>query len=157
MVVNGLQLPASFLQFWQAMHKGEQPDKWVLKENVDAYGHPWETGLEVYWDPKTMEQETAELPKRFVMDDADKINASCADEPGSIPFITDFSKIVCFGETAGGEVFCFDFREDPKEPGVIYWEGCWRRVAPNFQAFMALFEPHDFDKAVEELRADGLL
>ena len=61
--------------------------------------------------------------------------------PGFIPYITDFSHIVCFAIAGGGEHFCFDFREDATCPSVVWWDDSyWRRVAPDFQSFIELFD-----------------
>ena len=61
-------------------------------------------------------------------------------EPGFISYITDFSEIVCFGMDGSGAYFCFDFREDKNKPSVIWWSDVyWRRIAPDFEAFVRLF------------------
>jgi hypothetical protein len=49
---------------------------------------------------------------------------------------------VRFGTSPTGEVYCFDFGGDPREPSVVTWphlDCYWRRVAPNFESFIALF------------------
>jgi SMI1/KNR4 family protein SUKH-1 len=75
------------------------------------------------------------------------------DEPGYIPCIDDFSKIVQFGTDSGGAYpFAFDFRENPGEPSVIYWYrgAYWRRVALNFETSIALYQPlpEDWDPGI---------
>ena len=66
------------------------------------------------------------------------------NEPRFIPDIVDFSKIVCFGMSADGAPFCFDFRDNLEQPSVIWWaDAYWRRVAPDFDSFVALL---DLDK-----------
>ena len=55
--------------------------------------------------------------------------------------IVDFSQIVCFAIAGGGEPFCFDFRESPNPPSVIWWDDVfWRKVSPEFEAFLQLFD-----------------
>jgi hypothetical protein len=68
--------------------------------------------------------------------------ARYARRPGFLPFITDFSKIVHFGKAPDeGEPYCFDYRENADEPGVIHWQlTYWRRFAPNFDSCMSLFD-----------------
>jgi hypothetical protein len=49
---------------------------------------------------------------------------------------------VRFGTSISGECYCFDFGAGSTEPSVVTWptgDCYWRRVAPNFAAFMALF------------------
>jgi hypothetical protein len=96
-----------------------------------------------------MEQETAGLARNFGV--ADKWSPPLLQSqtekarayPGFIPYIEDFSMIVQFGRKLSGAPFCFDFRENAREPSVIHWEdgGCyWRRLAPSFDTFISLFE-----------------
>jgi hypothetical protein len=68
-----------------------------------------------------------------------------AKEPGFLFDITDFSKIVQFGCSAGGAPFCFDFGEDLQEPSVILHDDSyarWRRIAPSFDRLISLFKPY---------------
>ena len=77
------------------------------------------------------------LPEEIAEEDA-----RYAHRPGFLPFITDFSKIVQFGKAPEGEAYCFDYRENADEPGVIHWHlTYWRRFAPSFDSFMSPFEP----------------
>ena len=65
-----------------------------------------------------------------------------AEVPGFLPYIGDYSQIVVFGSTGSGDPFCLDYRDDPQEPKVIFFQdGYWQRVAPNFDAFWELLEP----------------
>ncbi len=41
MVVGGFELPEAFVQPYEAIQRGDAPDEWELKIDVDAYGHPW--------------------------------------------------------------------------------------------------------------------
>jgi hypothetical protein len=140
MVVNGFELPEDFVQLCEAIQRGEAPEEWVLRENVDAYGRPWQNGdLMIYTDPDIMAEETRELDQmyreedRFQQDDLSRNEAGFADD------FTDIANYLRFGTNDAGEVFCFDFGVDPEAPSVVYWDGYWRRVAPNFEAFIALF------------------
>lgn len=145
MMVNGLQLPASFVQLASAIRRGELPDNWMLKHDVDAYSNDWQADLEIYYDIERIAANTAELSGWFQPGyEAEVAGGHCVNEPGFIPYIWDFSKIVNFGRQGSDEPFCFDYRDDLQQPSVIYWtDACWRRVAPNFEAFMDLFEPFE--------------
>jgi hypothetical protein len=143
-VVNNLRLPISFVQF------AGQPDvvrQWMVKEERDAYGNEWGLDVDIYTDPETFVQETNQLHHKFKLDHLtpeiiEAWNAWSPNSPGFLRFITDFSHIVQFGANGAGENYCFDFRDEPHQPGVIYWEDCrWRRVAPDFETFMSLLEP----------------
>ncbi|MBW3635568.1 MAG: SMI1/KNR4 family protein [Armatimonadetes bacterium] len=143
MEINGLTLPASFVRAIEQGDLSERTKHWRLqnlREELDAYGNPLETELgAVYEDIASLQKETASLSKDFPLhpDDWDEMNR---DQPGFIPYIKDFSKVVCFGMDGGGAPFCFDFRENQEEPSVIWWaDAYWRRIAPNFQAFIGLF------------------
>jgi hypothetical protein len=161
MTANDLKLPEAFvalvdrpkpLVYWEP--KGG-PNAWMFKGG--------EGGL--YWVPKgdadsddilpglilprslaQIEEETNKLPVRYHLDDYTpeeiaKGDAEDADLPGFIPFISDFSQIVVFGHNDMGEDYCFDYRENPDGPSIIHWnDSYWRRVAPNFDAFISLFE-----------------
>jgi hypothetical protein len=119
MEVNGLKLPDSYLRFL-----AEEPGAiWYLKENVDAYGNPLQTDFDPFETVERMEQNTAELAEGFSVEDwKPEWIEERAKEPGFIPFIDDFSQIVQFGRHLTGAPFCFDFRENSLEPGVIYWD-----------------------------------
>jgi hypothetical protein len=143
MIVNGLQLPTTFVQ---AVRQGRTDIWWMLKEGVDAYGSHFDMdALELFGDAETIKRKTAQLAQDFLPEnDADDL---FADWPGFIPWILDFSRVVCFGHMHEQDPVCFDFRDDPQEPSIIFWdEPYWRRLAPDFEAFMALFEPFDIDK-----------
>ena len=61
-----------------------------------------------------------------------------------IPYIADFSQVVCFGFGSEGDPYCFDYREDRDQPSIIYWaDAYWRRVAPDFETLLTLIEPVD--------------
>jgi hypothetical protein len=150
MTVNGLQFPASFAEFYEE----NRYSNWDLKENVDAYGNPLETGFEPLDTVERMEEDTAGLARYGPPDlstYSPEIQKRVSEEletmrPGFLPVITDFSKIVCFGRTSAGEPFCFDFREDARESSVIHFDdryARWRKIAPNFDAFISLFERYE--------------
>jgi hypothetical protein len=147
MIVNGFRLPKAFVQLCEAIQRGEAPVYWELKDEVDAYGHPWTNfGLVLFTDPDRIAQETRTMDWRFREDQRLQQHEEARDEPG---FIQDFSGVanyVQFGTSNTGEAYCFDFDGAPREPSVVTWPelNCyWRRVAPNFDAFMALFGDAD--------------
>jgi hypothetical protein len=144
MTVNGLKLPDSFVTL---IDRPQPLDYWVLKGDVDAYGHKFLQDLILLDSLAKIEEETIRLPISFHIADYTpeeiaEANAEDARLPGWIPFITDFSKVVYFGRTPSGEAYCFDFRDNRDEPSIIYWDdGHWVRVAPDFDTLMSLFEP----------------
>jgi hypothetical protein len=159
MMVNGLELPTSFVQLASAIGRRELPDNWMLKEDVDAYGDPWQADIEVFYDMERITSETAELAGVFQpCYEAEVAGGYCVKEPGFIPYIWDFSKIVQFGRTGGDAMFCFDYRDDLQQPSVIHWtDAYWRRVAPDIEAFVGLFEPFEGDKYLQRAKARGEL
>jgi hypothetical protein len=145
MKINGLTLPASFVQEIDRGTLGKRTQSLELRhlrEELDAYGHHLETEMHSFYeDIASLQKETDALPKNFPpYDDSEEWDDDDKDEPGFVPYIKDFSEIVCFGMDGGAAPFCFDFRENPIEPSVIWWaDVCWRRIAPNFKAFIELF------------------
>ena len=105
-----------------------------------------------------IKEETAGLARNFGV--ADKWSPEMVqrqtekerNSPGLLPYVDGFSEIVQFGRQASGAPFCFDFRESAGEPSVIHWMdgGCfWRRLAPNFEAFISLFERYEEEEEAE--------
>jgi SMI1/KNR4 family protein SUKH-1 len=144
MVVNESKLPDSFV----ALIDRPQPlDYWIPKEDVDASGHEYRSDLILLDRLAKIEEETNSLPVSFhvssmMPEDFEEWTRRYGQRPGFIPYITDFSKIVSFGRTPSGETYCFDCRDDPDEPSIIYWDdGYWVRRAPNFDTFISWFEP----------------
>ena len=140
-MINGLALPAEFVvSVRQAMFRRKQ-GCWELIQDTDAYGLPLETDLtRVYEDEHHILEETQKLTRDFPPDGLDGSDPS-EDMPGFIPYITDFSKIVCFGVSGEDAPFCFDYRADARSPGIIWWEDAfWRRVAPDWVSFITLFD-----------------
>jgi hypothetical protein len=149
-VVNGLKLPADYVRF---VERSERSPDWRFKEGLDSYGRP--SGLHFY-PYRTLKETTLETTQlaehfgtryapHFTPADEEAARARCeAQCPGFLPDLNDFSKIVWFGRTPTGEPVCFDFRDNPREPSIIYWPDMyclWRRVAPDFTNFAALLEP----------------
>jgi hypothetical protein len=143
MVVNGFEIPEAFLQLSEAIERGEAPNEWDLKEHVDAYGHPWDVfDLRLnFRDQESLQSNTDWISEAFLEEDRLQHYPDCANQPGFIAEFTGVANFVWFGSSTTGEVFAFDFGSDPKEPSVVYWDdnGYWRRVAPNFESFIALF------------------
>lgn len=162
MTVNGLRLPNALAAL---INQPEAPIRWLAKgDGEDWIYRGGEGGL--YWIPRgdaecdaslpdldlfkslaEVEENTRRLPVTmhvagYLPETIAAENASWSDRPGFLPFITDFSKIVHFGNTDLVVPYCFDYRENPDEPGIIQWNfAYWRRFAPNFDYFMSLFEP----------------
>src|SRR5688572_11118619 len=88
------------------------------QDSVDAYGYPLEIALaELYFDRASLVRATVRVAIGF---EADGWYGSRRPiEPGSLPDIVDFTRIVCFGSSPEGEPFCFDYREREPEPSVI--------------------------------------
>jgi hypothetical protein len=143
MVVNGLRLPAAFVQ---AVQEGKTSRVWRLKSGQDACGNRlWTSVGTIYSDEDTMANETAAVAG-VRMNDRETIEWLATEEdpyasdPGFVAYITDFSKILCFGHAGDGSPFCFDFRDDSERPSVLYWDDVyWRRIAPDFESFLGLF------------------
>lgn len=155
MVVNGLTLPASFEQF--ISRPNASYTDWLPKENRDAYGNDWRTfPMEVFTDPANMDGWSAALPGdlRVASETEEQVaerNAAAADRPGFIPWITDFSRIIQFAKNSTGEAYCFDFRDDPQRPSVIYLnEWYWWRVAPDFDTFESILELYDESQDLDD-------
>lgn len=136
MDVNGLKLPDAFVravaQGAFSSHSVARPVEGLYPLNLDM--------AEVYQEQATLTQATLRVAIGFEPDDW--YGARTPDVPGGIPDIVNFSQIVCFGSSSAGEPFCFDFRHDAINPGVICWDGdalSWRRIAPDFEAFLDQF------------------
>jgi hypothetical protein len=164
MTVNGLKLPDAFVALidrpkplirWNA--KGD-PEAWSYKGGEgglywvpieDANSDDGLPDLDLFSSQAKIERETNRLPKTFhvadcLPEESAEWESRNAHRPGFLPLITDYSKIVYFGDTDTGPAFCFDYRENADEPAVIQWYdgwASWRRFAPNFDYFMSLFEP----------------
>jgi hypothetical protein len=149
MMVNGLTLPASFVQFNDG-HKGQRVE-WLPKDNLDAYGNDWHGTMEFFANPEEMAYWSARLPDLLRGETEEQVaererqRQKFLDKlPGSIPWITDFSHIVEIGLDYTGSKYCLDFRSDPRNPSVIcYDHGSWRRVAPDFDTLAGILEPYD--------------
>ena len=145
MEINGLNLPATFVKDLQSGRLLRESGCWDLIENKSAYGKPLETELcDIFADLDRMQKATNDLEKHF-----SDMKEEDIDDPvktydalyGAIPYIWDFSKVICFAEAGDGSPFCFDFRENEQEPKVIWWaDDFWQRVAPNYETFIRLFK-----------------
>ena len=141
MVINGLPLPLEFVASVQQDMFRRKQGCWELIQDTDAYGLPLETDLtSVYKDELHILEQTQRLTRDFPPDVLDGPDPS-EDMPGFIPYITDFSQIVCFGVSGEDAPFCFDYRANDQSPEVIWWEDVfWRRIAPHWASFIALFD-----------------
>jgi hypothetical protein len=142
MIVNGHQLPASLVRVLDSGWLRREVGSWPLKQNRDSFGNRLETELgEVFELVARISQETAALPAEFPPDQIPDTWPREVTGPGAIPDIRDFSLVVCFAVAGGGEPFCLDYREAPDRPAVIWWDDCyWRKVSPDFDAFLDLFD-----------------
>jgi hypothetical protein len=149
MVVKGFQLPAAFVDLF---HEGGIPYSTNEACGVDAYGNPWECELELHVDLSSFEWWSDHLQEAFSCDPNDPPPQPPYHSSGFIPYIDDFSQIVCFGTGHEGSPFCFDYRANQDTPSIIYWDDIyWRRVAPDFETLLTLFEP----VADEEMEGDS--
>lgn len=145
MTINGMQLPPLFVECVKTGRLRRSVGSWQLKNDVDDYHNPLESELgQIFPDEVRILKETRALSNYFEKDgcygEPVELNMS-RDQPGFIPDIVDFDEIVCFGISADGSPFCFDYRENKEEPRVIWWDDIyWRRVAPDFAAFLELFD-----------------
>lgn len=156
MTVNGLELPRPFVEFY---NENRYTD-WHPKGQPDAYGNPLESDFGPLHSVEGMEEDTAELV-RYSPPDLSSYPAEvqrrvreemATERPGFLAEITDFSKIVQFGRTGSGAPYCFDFRDNPQQPSVIHFGdryGRWRRLAPDFVAFISLFERYEEEEDEE--------
>ncbi len=106
------------------------------------YGNLLETKLgQVFDTPARIKEETDSLPVHFAPDGYYGESLPDMAGPGAIPDIVDFVEIVCFAIAGGGEPFCFDYRESSDQPSVTWWDDVyWRRVSPDFEAGLQLFD-----------------
>lgn len=142
MIINNLKLPISFVETLQKETLRRNIGCWDLREEVDAYGNHLESDLgELYETEDALIRETNLLPKGFEPNSYYGEPSESQDEPGFIPDIVDFSKIICFGISGDGAPFCFDYRDNLNEPSIIWWDDVyWRRIAPDFDSFLVLFD-----------------
>ena len=142
MIVNGLTLPMRFVDAVKTRRFNRSRGSWQLREDCDSYGNRLEAELgEVYRTAKQIKVETDRLATHFQANGC--YGESLADfaGPGAIPDILDFSQIICFGISGGGEPFCFDYRKSEEHPSVIWWDDVyWRKVSPDFDSFLELFD-----------------
>lgn len=142
MIVNGHELPLALVQAIQNRRLRRDRGSWPLLEEHDAYGNHFESELgEVFDTLSKLTDETNALPKGFKSDGCYGESNSELQGLGAIPDILDFKDIICFAMAADGSPFCLDYRDKPERPSVIWWDDVyWRRVAPDFESFLALFD-----------------
>jgi hypothetical protein len=139
MEVSGFRLPRSFVALLESI-AGGSCSTFRLREGTDAYGNRFDAELRILPESVRVGHPMQEWvnPRRIRMHDA-----QYACDPGFIPHPTDYSKLVFICESGEGDEFVYlDFRDNPEEPSVIHQgEDYWRRVAPDFQAFIDLLRP----------------
>ncbi len=135
------KLPSSFVELLQTVTQQQASGYWELRKNADAFDNFFEAEISEFFDNEDkIIRETDDLTKDFPPDACYGEPSEWENEPGFIPDIIDFSEIICFAIAGDGAPFCFDSRDNSEMPSIIYWEDAyWRRVAPNFEAFMDLF------------------
>jgi hypothetical protein len=147
MVVKGFQLPENFVQLLSDRNlMGDDfdspDDDFDSLDRVDAYGNPWYAYLEPHTTQADIERINLLIEKNMRMDPNESPPSSPEHCPGFIPYIDDYSQIVCFGVSGSGEPYCFDYRENPEKPSIIQWHDVyWRRVAPDFETLLTLLDP----------------
>src|SRR6476660_7811009 len=122
MEINALTLPDGFVRDIRDGKFRKEIGDWDLKEDFDAFGNSLETEIgDVCESSESLLSETEVLWKYFVDEDPDGVPNEWENEPGYIPYIKDYSKIVWFASGGDGSPFCFDFRDALKNPSVIWW------------------------------------
>jgi hypothetical protein len=140
MKVGSLELPRELADALVTGRLRRARGVWNLKRDVDAYGNHLEADLGDVFDLSTIAAKSATQAKDF---QADGVYGSSDPElagPGAIPDVTDFSEVLWFADSGDGAPWCLDYRAG-LPPSVIWWDDVyWRRVAPDFGAFLALFD-----------------
>jgi hypothetical protein len=137
------ELPSLFAQWANEGRFERERGSWRLTRDVDAFGQPLETEIgEVYVDLDSIQQANESLPTGFKADGYyGEPDEKRAQQPGYIPDILRFESVICFAASGDGAPFCFDYRDQAKEPAVLWWDDWyWRRVAPDFESFVQLFD-----------------
>jgi hypothetical protein len=70
--------------------------------------------------------------------------------------------LVAFGETGGGDLICFDYRQgkDNPDPEIVYWchdvpvDKKVSFIAKNFEIFMGMLKEEDDEAFLAKLRAE---
>lgn len=144
MEINGFKLPLAFVQDLENQNFLREYGSWQLRSNANAYGEPLETELGCVFETETqIQQETNALPGGYInipRNEIEEYTRMFGRAPGEIPYIWDFSHIICFAIAADGAPFCFDYKENAQEPSVIWWaDAYWQRIAPSYKSFVGLF------------------
>jgi hypothetical protein len=142
MMINGQIIPKIFLKALKENKFYREVGSWPIKNNVDSFGNILELDLGyVFSSENEINDKTNNLAKDFEINDIYGKESEWSKQPGFIKDITNFSKIVAFGISGDGAIFCFDFRHSKIEPAIIWWDDCyWRKISPNIKEFLSLFE-----------------
>src|SRR2546427_803802 len=122
MVVKGFQLPAAFVEL--VGEGGINADNRNRSNRVDAYGNPWGAQLEIGPTQSMIEWLTNHV-ESFALDPEYPPPGPPEHFPGFIPYLADFSQIVCFGQGSEGDPYCFDYRGNRDTPSIIYWDDAY--------------------------------
>ena len=141
MNVGRFSLPKPFVNALESGLFQRKRGSWELKRNTDAFGNRLETEIaDVYCSVAAILEAGKENKEDFPIDEHHGVSQVVPDESGAVADVTDFDAVVEFATSADGSPFCFDFRTDPDNPSVVWWnDWYWRRVAPDFDSFIALF------------------
>jgi hypothetical protein len=141
MNINDLEFPSLFIETISTGRLKREIGSWELIRKVDAFGNLLETSIgEMFDTVERIRKETENLAIDFEVDGYYGEPAPDLEGPGAIPDILDFSEIICFAISGDGSPFCFDYRNSPDKPSVIWWDDVyWRKIAPDFDSFIALF------------------
>lgn len=156
MEIDGLLIPDVFVQSAQAVLIPEG-DSLQPRDGVDAYGYPLALSLtHIYYRPADVLRATIRAAIGFEPDAW--YGARTPKGAGAIADVVDFSRVLCFGSSAEGEPFCFDFRNDSEHPSVICWDGdalIWRRIAADVESFLRIFTG-PLPISQQQIRVDGV-
>ena len=134
-------LPLTFVRMCKDGTFARLKGCWELKELKDSYGNKLETELgQVLCEESERRRESEALKEGFRVGDGYGTSDPEFAGPGAIKDIVDFGEIVTFAISGDGAPFCFDYRENPAYPSIIWWDDVyWRRVSPDFDSFCQLF------------------
>jgi hypothetical protein len=149
MKIGALELPKALSQAIEHRTLSREIGSWPLLYEKDHFGNHLETELGyVFESIDQIVTETEKLREYFPTDtdtDTDDFIDAHVDLHGcaatAIPYIRDFSEVVCFAFSGDGAQFCLDYRGNITSPSVIWWDDVyWRIIAPDFDTFLALFD-----------------
>jgi hypothetical protein len=132
----------SYMEFLRQYRKEDGSTPWRLTDRVDAFGRPLDTDIDFipfdYEELRRLDRDALERdygpPKRGPL--------APPDDTG-FRDLTFVSKFLQVGRSSSGVPFCVDYTWKSFDPGVLFYSESrrrWRMVAPDFDAFISLFE-----------------